>query len=74
LPTLARRYVIMLQDLKQYKRAQKDVFLVSSRSNAGVNQLRKEILRISGQLRSEQYYVDKTERQKDKDQKMAARK
>ncbi|KAJ2964028.1 hypothetical protein NQZ79_g962 [Umbelopsis isabellina] len=74
LPTLARRYMLMLQDLKQYKRAQKDVFLVSSRSNAGINQLRKDVLRSVGQLRSEQYYEDKTERQREKDQKLMSRK
>ncbi|KAG2181228.1 hypothetical protein INT43_008811 [Umbelopsis isabellina] len=69
LPTLARRYMLMLQDLRQYKRAQKDVFLVSSRNNAGINHLRKDVLRSVGQLRSEQYYEDKTERQREKEQK-----
>lgn len=66
--------MLMLQDLKQYKRAQKDVFLASSRSNAGINQLRKDVLRSVGQLRSEQYYEDKTERQREKEQKLMTRK
>jgi len=67
LPTLARRYMVALQDVAQYRHARKEVAIASSRSKAGINQLRKEILRNVGHLRSEKYYIDKSTRQKEKD-------
>ncbi|KAG2185355.1 hypothetical protein INT44_002146 [Umbelopsis vinacea] len=66
LPTLARRYMMVLDDVNNYRHARKEVALVSSRTQSGVNQLRKEILKTVGNLRSEKYYVEKTERQKAK--------
>jgi GTP-binding protein EngB required for normal cell division len=74
LPTLARRYMMVLDDVSKYRHASKDVAVVSSRTQAGVNQLRKEILKTVGQLRSEKYYLDKTERQKDKEVEKNGRK
>jgi len=74
LPTLARRYMMVLNDVNNYRHARKEVVLVSSRTQSGVNQLRKEILKTVGNLRSEKYYVEKTERQKDKQEEKQRRK
>lgn len=59
--------MVALQDVAQYRHARKEVAIASSRSKAGINQLRKEILRNVGHLRSEKYYIDKSTRQKEKD-------
>lgn len=74
LPTLARRYMVVMNDVNNYRHARKEVVLVSSRTQSGVNQLRKEILKTVGNLRSEKFYVEKTERQKDKQEEKQRRK
>jgi GTP-binding protein EngB required for normal cell division len=74
LPTLARRYMVATEDVSNYYHARKDVAMVSSRSKSGINQLRKDILKNTGHLRSEKYYIDKSERQKEKEGEKQARK
>jgi hypothetical protein len=66
--------MMVLNDVNNYRHARKEVALVSSRTQSGVNQLRKDILKTVGNLRSEKYYLDKTERQSDKQEERQKRK
>ncbi|KAI9323810.1 P-loop containing nucleoside triphosphate hydrolase protein [Dichotomocladium elegans] len=44
LPELARRAVVVQNGIQKYRNAIKDVLLVSSKTGAGINQMRKEML------------------------------
>lgn len=66
--------MVATEDVSNYYHARKDVAMVSSRSKSGINQLRKDILKNTGHLRSEKYYIDKSERQKEKEGEKQARK
>ncbi|KAI9481625.1 MAG: P-loop containing nucleoside triphosphate hydrolase protein [Benjaminiella poitrasii] len=56
LPELARRIVLAQDHIKQYRNAVKDVIVVSSVKNAGINQFRKEMLFLTGHLESKSFY------------------
>ncbi|KAG0173978.1 GTP-binding protein [Apophysomyces sp. BC1015] len=60
LPQLAKRIVTVQESIKQYNNAVQDVLVVSSRSGAGINQMRKEMLFLMGHLRSKEFYENKT--------------
>ncbi|ORX45659.1 P-loop containing nucleoside triphosphate hydrolase protein [Hesseltinella vesiculosa] len=50
LPTLARRLMVVENDIRSYRHAVRDVLAVSSKSQAGINQMRKEMLSLTGHL------------------------
>ncbi|ORY98704.1 P-loop containing nucleoside triphosphate hydrolase protein [Syncephalastrum racemosum] len=50
LPTLAKRVVVVQQDIQAYRNAVKEILVVSSKSGAGINQMRKEMLFLMGHL------------------------
>ncbi|KAF7722631.1 GTP-binding protein [Apophysomyces ossiformis] len=60
LPTLAKRVVTVQEKIKAYNHAIKDVLVVSSKSGAGINQMRKEMLFLMGHLRPKDFYENKT--------------
>lgn len=53
LPDLARRVTMVQKDIAQYRNAIKDVLVVSSKTGAGINFMRKEMLFLVGHLRSD---------------------
>ncbi|RCH80133.1 GTP-binding protein, partial [Rhizopus stolonifer] len=56
LPTLAKRIVAVEDHIKPLRHAVQDVVVVSSKSGAGINQFRKEILFLMGQLKPKSFY------------------
>ncbi|KAI8967545.1 P-loop containing nucleoside triphosphate hydrolase protein [Mycotypha africana] len=56
LPDLARRVVSVGDQISSYKNAIKDVLVVSSKTNAGINEFRKQILFLMGQLKPKKFY------------------
>ncbi|KAI8062548.1 P-loop containing nucleoside triphosphate hydrolase protein [Gongronella butleri] len=58
LPTLARRMMLVQDAVRQYRRAVQDVLVVSSKTGAGVNQMRKELLALAGHLKQKDFYID----------------
>ncbi|KAI8972277.1 P-loop containing nucleoside triphosphate hydrolase protein [Pilobolus umbonatus] len=67
LPNLAKRIVAVEKDIECYRNAIKDVIAVSSKTGAGINQFRKEILFLMGHLKPREFYEsilrDKIEKQ-----------
>jgi hypothetical protein len=59
LPTLARRVMAVQDDIKGFRNSVKDVLVVSSKTGAGVNQMRKEMLFLMGHLKEKDFYVEK---------------
>ncbi|GAA5800969.1 P-loop containing nucleoside triphosphate hydrolase protein [Helicostylum pulchrum] len=56
LPNLARRIVTIEEHLKPLRNAVKDVVVVSSKTDAGINQFRKEMLFLMGHLKPKEFY------------------
>ncbi|KAI9271627.1 P-loop containing nucleoside triphosphate hydrolase protein [Phascolomyces articulosus] len=56
LPQLARRIITVQDGLKGFRNAIQDVLVVSSKTGAGINQMRKEILFLMGHLKSKEFY------------------
>ncbi|KAI8334051.1 P-loop containing nucleoside triphosphate hydrolase protein [Blakeslea trispora] len=56
LPNLAKRVVTVEDHLKKLHHAVKDVVIVSSKTGAGINQFRKEMLFLMGHLEPKSYY------------------
>lgn len=56
LPNLARRIVSIEEHLKPLRNAVKDVVVVSSKTDAGINQFRKEMLFLMGHLKPKEFY------------------
>lgn len=56
LPSLARRIVTIEEHLKPLRNAVKDVVVVSSKTGAGINQFRKEMLFLMGHLKPKEFY------------------
>ncbi|KAI9331906.1 P-loop containing nucleoside triphosphate hydrolase protein [Pilaira anomala] len=56
LPNLARRIVTIEEHLKPLRNAVKDVVVVSSKTGAGINQFRKEMLFLMGHLKPKEFY------------------
>ncbi|KAI9498223.1 P-loop containing nucleoside triphosphate hydrolase protein [Zychaea mexicana] len=52
LPTLARRIITVQEGIRGFRNAVQDVLVVSSKSGAGINQMRKEMLFLMGHLRN----------------------
>ncbi|KAI7858525.1 P-loop containing nucleoside triphosphate hydrolase protein [Circinella umbellata] len=52
LPQLARRIITVQDGLKGFRNAIQDVLVVSSKTGAGINQMKKEMLFLMGQLKS----------------------
>jgi hypothetical protein len=46
-------------DIKGFRNSVKDVLVVSSKTGAGVNQMRKEMLFLMGHLKEKDFYVEK---------------
>ncbi|KAI9032598.1 P-loop containing nucleoside triphosphate hydrolase protein [Phycomyces nitens] len=61
LPTLARRVMIVQESIRTYRHSVKDVLVVSSKTGSGVNQMRKEILFLTGKLQPREFYKPKKE-------------
>ncbi|CAO3636062.1 unnamed protein product [Cunninghamella blakesleeana] len=59
LPDLAKRIIVVKDSLNQYNHAIKEIMVVSSKSGAGINQLRKEMLFLTGHLKPREFYEDK---------------
>ncbi|KAL1931587.1 hypothetical protein VTP01DRAFT_9730 [Rhizomucor pusillus] len=59
LPTLARRIVLVQRQIKSFRNAVQDVIAVSSKTGAGVNQMRKEILFLMGHLKPKEFYIER---------------
>jgi GTP-binding protein EngB required for normal cell division len=70
LPNLAKRIITVEDHIKHLRNAVKDVVVVSSKTDAGINQFRKEMLFLMGQLKPKEFY-DKI--QAEKDEKTAKR-
>ncbi|KAI8092690.1 P-loop containing nucleoside triphosphate hydrolase protein [Halteromyces radiatus] len=60
LPTLARRIMVVEKDIKKFHHAIQNVLVVSSKTGAGINQMRKEMLFITGHLKDNDYYETKS--------------
>lgn len=56
LPDLARRIMVVEDDIKQMRNAVKSVIAVSSKTSAGINQFRKEILFLMNHLKPREFY------------------
>ncbi|CAO3698722.1 unnamed protein product [Rhizopus microsporus] len=56
LPDLARRIMVVEDDIKQMRNAVKSVVVVSSKTSAGINQFRKEILFLMNHLKPREFY------------------
>lgn len=56
LPELAKRIVTIEDHLKPLRNAVKDVVVVSSKTDAGINQFRKEMLFLVGHLKPKEFY------------------
>ncbi|KAI8370136.1 P-loop containing nucleoside triphosphate hydrolase protein [Choanephora cucurbitarum] len=56
LPNLARRVVTVEDHIKTLPNAVKDVVIVSSKSGAGINQFRKEVLFLMNHLQPKSFY------------------
>lgn len=56
LPNLAKRIMTVEEHLKPYRNAVKDVVVVSSKTEAGINQFRKEMLFLMGELKPKEFY------------------
>jgi len=56
LPNLAKRIVTVEDHIKQLRNAVKDVVVVSSKTDAGINQFRKEMLFLMGHLQPKEFY------------------
>lgn len=70
LPNLAKRIITVEDHIKTLRNAVKDVVVVSSKTDAGINQFRKEMLFLMGHLKPKEFY-DKI--QAEKDEKIAKR-
>ncbi|KAI8142608.1 P-loop containing nucleoside triphosphate hydrolase protein [Fennellomyces sp. T-0311] len=57
LPTLARRIITVQEGIKGFRNAVQDVLVVSSKTGAGVNQMRKEMLFLMGHLKPKEFYT-----------------
>ncbi|CAO3589513.1 unnamed protein product [Absidia cylindrospora] len=62
LPTLARRIMVVQDNIHGFRNALKDVLVVSSKTGAGVNQMRKEMLFLVGHLKEKDFYQDKNKK------------
>lgn len=58
LPDLARRIITVQDHIKPLHNAVKDVITVSSKTGAGINQLRKEMLFLMGHLQPKSHYEE----------------
>ncbi|CEP19800.1 hypothetical protein [Parasitella parasitica] len=56
LPNLAKRIITVENHIQQLRNAVKDVVVVSSKTNAGINQFRKEMLFLMGHLKPKEFY------------------
>ncbi|CAO0796743.1 unnamed protein product [Mucor circinelloides] len=56
LPNLAKRIITVEDHIKQLRNAVKDVVVVSSKTDAGINQFRKEMLFLMGHLQPKEFY------------------
>lgn len=56
LPDLAKRIITIEDHLKPLRNAVKDVVVVSSKTDAGINQFRKEMLFLVGHLKPKEFY------------------
>ena len=54
LPQLARRIITVQDGLKGFRNAIQDVLVVSSKTGAGINQMKKEMLFLMGHLKSKE--------------------
>ncbi|CAO3613130.1 unnamed protein product [Cunninghamella echinulata] len=59
LPVLAKRIMVVKENIEKYHNAVKDVIVVSSKSGAGINQMRKEMLFLVGHLKPREFYENK---------------
>jgi len=56
LPNLAKRIITVEDHIKHLRNAVKDVVVVSSKTGAGINQFRKEMLFLMGHLKPKEFY------------------
>lgn len=68
LPNLAKRIMTIEDHIKPLRNAVKDVVVVSSKTDAGINQFRKEMLFLMGELKPKEFYETL---QSGKDEKLA---
>ncbi|KAL0074160.1 P-loop containing nucleoside triphosphate hydrolase protein [Phycomyces blakesleeanus] len=61
LPILARRVMVVQESIRTYRHSVKDVLVVSSKTGSGINQMRKEILFLTGKLQPREFYKPKKE-------------
>ncbi|KAI8376162.1 P-loop containing nucleoside triphosphate hydrolase protein [Radiomyces spectabilis] len=66
LPTLARRIMVVQDAIQPFRNAVKHVIVVSSKTGAGINQMRKEMLFLMGHLKEKEFYQEKANPKLDK--------